>query len=218
MQHLPDDKKVFIATPAVDVGVSLKDKNAETIVFSVSNLLRNGLSSTVQQCLRNRAKPPLSIYVMKYQNTLPLAPNQAIGFQTAHAKQKLNPAENEPEGLIEKLGIKDAINSLEADQPETFFKHHLQQAGYQVQMQTIDWESVDFDKVQETRKQIENAEKEQVKEMALEILCPERMLTEQRDSAVEDWEQLQPATTLTKLANEHCKRIATSDCGLEWES
>ena len=200
LKHLPDDKKVFIATPALDVGVSLKDKNAETIVFSVSNLLRNGLSSTVQQCLRNRAKPPLSIYVMKYQNALPLAPNQAIGFQTAHAKQKLNPAENEPEGLIEKLGIKDAINSLEADQPETFFKHHLQQAGYQVQMQTIDWESVDFDKVQETRKQIENAEKAQVKEMALEILCPERMLTEQEIRQL-DWEQLQPAP-ITKLAHE----------------
>ena len=200
LKHLPDDKKVFIATPAVDVGVSLKDKNAETIVFSVSNLLRNGLSSTVQQCLRNRIKSPLSIYAMKYQNALPLAPNQAIGFQTAHAKQKLNPAENEPEGLIEKLGIKDAINSLEADQPETFFKHHLQQAGYQVQMPTIDWESVDFDKVQETRKQIENAEKAQVKEMALEILCPERMLTEQEIRQL-DWEQLQPAP-ITKLAHE----------------
>ena len=201
LQHLPDDKKVFIATPAVDVGVSLKDKNAETIVFSVQNPINtNGLSTPVQQCVRNRSKIPLSSYLMKYQNTLPLAPNQAIGFQTAHAKQKLNPAENEPEGLIEKLGIKDAINSLEADQPETFFKHHLQQAGYQVQMQTIDWESVDFDKVQETRKQIENAEKEQVKEMALEILCPERMLTEQEIRQL-DWEQLQPAP-ITKLAHE----------------
>ena len=205
LQHLPDDKKVFIATPAVDVGVSLFDKNAETIVFSVSNLLRNGLSSTVQQCLRNRTKPPLSIYAMKYQNALPLAPKQAIDFQTAHAKKKLSPAEHEPEGLIEKLGIKDAMNSLEADQPETFFKHHLQQAGYQVQMQTIDWESVDFDKVQETRKQIENAEKAQVKEMALEILCPERMLTES-EIRNEDWEQLQPAPTL-QLAHEHANAL-----------
>ena len=205
LQRLPDDKKVFIATPAVDVGVSLFDENAETIVFNVRNPLRNGLSSTIQQCLRNRTKPPLSIYVMKYQNALPLAPKQAIGFQTAHAKQKLSPAENEPEGLIEKLGIKDAMNSLEADQPETFFKHHLQQAGYQVQMQTIDWESVDFDKVQETRKQIENAEKAQVKEMALEILCPERMLTES-EIRNEDWEQLQPAPTL-QLAHEHANAL-----------
>ena len=205
LQHLPDDKKVFIATPAVDVGVSLFDENAETIVFNVRNPLRNGLSSTIQQCLRNRTKPPLSIYVMKYQNALPLAPKQAIGFQTAHAKQKLSPAENEPEGLIEKLGIKDAMNSLEADQPETFFKHHLQQAGYQVQMQTIDWESVDFEKVQETRKQIENAEKAQVKEMALEILCPKRMLTES-EIRNEDWEQLQPAPTL-QLAHEHANAL-----------
>ena len=91
LQHLPDDKKFFIATPAVDVGVSLFDKNAETIVFSVSNLLRNGLSSTVQQCLRNRTKPPLSIYAMKYQNALPLAPKQAIDFQTHTLKRSSAP-------------------------------------------------------------------------------------------------------------------------------
>ena len=82
LQRLPDDKKVFIATPAVDVGVSLKDENAETIVFSVQNPINtHGLSSTVQQCLRNRTKPPLSIYLMKYRNALPLASKQAIGLR-----------------------------------------------------------------------------------------------------------------------------------------
>ena len=200
LQRLPDDKQVLIATPAVDVGVSLFDENAETIVFSVQNPINtNGVSSTVQQCLRNRTKPPLSIYLMKYQNALPFATNQAIGFQTEHAKQKLDEGESLTQGLVDQLGINDAMCSLEADQPESFFKHHLQQAGYQVQMKMIDWGSIDFDKVQETRKLIENDEKEQVKAKALEILCPEQMLTEQEIRQL-DWQQLQQAP-ITELVH-----------------
>ena len=57
LQRLPDDKDVLITTTAVDVGVSFHDENAETIVFNVQNPITNGLSSTVQQCLRNRTKP-----------------------------------------------------------------------------------------------------------------------------------------------------------------
>ena len=203
---LPDDKQVFIATTAVDVGVSLKDKNAETIVFSVQNPINtNGLSSTVQQCLRNRTKPPLSIYLMKYQNALPLATKQAIGFETEHAKQKLADSEALPQGLVDQLGIKAAMQSLEADQPETFFKHHLKQAGYQVQRKTIDWKSVDFEEVKAARKRIKDSENEQAKEMAREILCPERMLTE-REIRNKDWEQLQPAPTL-QLAHERANAL-----------
>ena len=204
-KSLLDSKQVFIATTAVDVGVSLFDENAEAIVFNVGNPLHNGLSSTVQQCLRNRAKPPLSIYLMKYQNALPLAPQQAIGFQTEHAQQKLADSEALPQGLIDQLGIKEAMCSLEADQPETFFTHHLQQAGYQVQMQTKDWESVNFDKVQETWKRIKDFENEQIEAMAQEILCPERMLTE-REMRNKDWEQLQPAPTL-QLAHERANAL-----------
>ena len=206
LKRLPDGKQVFIATTAVDVGVSFKDENAETIVFSVQNPINtNGLSSTVQQCLRNRTKPPLSIYLMKYQNALPLATKQAIGFETEHAKQKLADSEALPQGLVDQLGIKAAMQSLEADQPETFFKHHLKQAGYQVQRQMIDWESVDFDKVQETRTRIKDSENEQVKEMALEILCPERLPTES-EIRNKDWEPLQPAPTL-QLAHERAHAL-----------
>ena len=97
------------------------------------------------------------------------------------------------------------MQSLEADQPETFFNHHLQQAGYQVQMQTIDWESVDFEEVKAARKRIKASENEQVKEMAREILCPERMKTES-EIRNEDWEQLQPAP-IHQLAYERANAL-----------
>lgn len=206
LTQLPEDKMVLIATTAVDVGVSLFDENAETIVFCVENpRFTNGLSSSVQQCLRNRTKPPLSIYLMKYQNALPLAPKQSIDFQTKHAEQKLADDETTPEGLIEQLGISDAMRSLEADQPETFFKHHLHQADYQVQMQRIDWETVDFEQVQTIRKQIKDVENEQVKAMAQELLCPEQMLTE-NEIRNKDWEQLQP-TPIIQRAHERANAL-----------
>ena len=97
------------------------------------------------------------------------------------------------------------MQSLEADQPETFFNHHLKQAGYQVQRQTIDWESVDFEEVKAARKRIKKSENEQVKEMAREILCPEWMLTES-EIRNKDWEQLQPAPTL-QLAHERANAL-----------
>lgn len=206
LTQLPEDKMVLIATPAVDVGVSLQDENAETIVFSVENPLNtNGVSSTVQQCQRNRQKPPLSIYLMKYQNALPLAPKQAIDFQTQHAKQKLSSDETTPEGLIAQLGIKDAMRSLEADQPEIFFTYHLHQAGYQVQEVKKDWEAVNFEQVQSVRKQIKDSENEQVKAMAKVILCPEHLLTAQ-EIENKDWEQLQPAPII-QLAHERANEL-----------
>ena len=205
LQRLPDGKKTFIATPAVDVGVSLFDKNAETIVFSVQNSIKNGLSSTIQQCLRNRTKSPLSIYLMKYQNALPLAPQQAIGFETEHAKQKLADSEALPQGLVDQLGIKEAMQSLEVDQPETFFKHHIEQAGYKVQVMEKDWGAVNFEQVKAIRKRIKTFENEQVKEMALEILCPERMLTES-EIRNKDWDQLQPAPII-QLAYERANAL-----------
>ena len=201
LQHLPDDKAVLVTTPAVDIGVSLFDKNAETISFQVTTPLnRKGLSSTVQQCSRNRKNTDLTLFALRYQNALPLAPLEATKFQTENAKQKLVDGETLPHGLIDQLGIKDAMCSLEADQPETFFTHHLEQAGYKVQVEMTDWESVDFDKVQAIRKQIKDVEKEQVKTMAIEFLCPEQMLTD-REIRKKNWEQLHPAP-ITQLANE----------------
>ena len=213
LQRLPDDKSVLVTTTAVDVGVSIHDENAETIVFQVGNpLSRGGLSSTVQQSMRNRAKPPLSIYLMKYQNALPLATEKAISFQSKHAKQKLYTEEILPEGLIDQLGVEDAMSSLEADQPETFFTHHLQQAGYKVQVVKKDWESVGFEQMQVLRKQIKDFENEQVNAMAREFLCPEKMLTEQEIRQL-DWEELQPSP-ITQLAYELANELL---CCAGWD-
>ena len=130
----------------------------------------------------------------------------------AHAKQKMLADENTPAGLIEQLGIKDAMHSLEADQSETFFKHHLRQAGYDVQVIHKNWSDVDFEQVQETRKRIKDVENEQVKAMASEILCPEKLLTE-REIRNLDWSQLQPAPII-QLAHEKANALL---CATGWD-
>ena len=201
LKRLPDDKKVFVATTAVDVGVSFEDADSEVIVLRTTNPLTGAdLDSTVQQCFRNRALPPIHIFMLRYQNALPLTPTEATGFLTKNAKQKLNPDEDVPAGLIKQLGVSDAMRTLAADQPEDFTTYHLRQAGVEVQMKEVDWESVDFDKVQKTRKQITDFEKEQVKAMVLDILRPGRMLTES-EIRNKDWEQSQPQP-VNQLGNE----------------
>ena len=201
LKRLPDDKSVFVSTTAVDVGVSIEDENAEMIVFSTTNPLRKGgLSSLIQQCLRNRKKPPLTIYHMKYNNALPLAPTQSIAFQSEHAKQKLNKSEEVPAGLLEQVGIKDAFASLSDSEPESFIQHHLNMAGFDVLTETKDWESVDFEKVKELRKQLRNTEREAVVKRANEILSAHHVLAESEIRSL-PWGELQPAP-IDQLAHE----------------
>ena len=206
LKRLSKGKMILITTTAVDVGVSLEDENAETLVFSVQNpLIKNGLSSAVQQCMRNRAQPPLTIYTIKYQNALPIPLSQAMSFQTEHAKQKIVDGETLPIGLINQMGIKDAMHSLEADQPETFIKHHLKQAGYQVIEASKSWESVSFEIVKEARKRIKDIENEQVRHGTQDVLCPDRLLTES-EIRHGSWEEQQPAP-ITKLAHENANAL-----------
>ena len=201
LKRLPDDKKVFVTTTAVDVGVSLEDKNSEVIVLRTTNPLTGaGLDSSVQQCFRNRKLPPIHFFMLRYQNALPLTPTEATGFQTEHAKQKLNPDEDVPAGLIKQLGVSGAMRTLAADQPEDFITYHLRQAGVEVQIEEVDWEKVDYQTVQQKQKLLKDFEMEVVREKALQILCPEQLLTEKEIRDL-NWGDLQPAP-IVQLAHE----------------
>ena len=201
LKRLPEGKTVFVSTGAVDVGVSLQDEDAETVVFSVQNPLNtNGSSSTVQQCLRNRALPALTVFFMDYQNALPLTPAQATDFQLKHQQQKLTPDESLPQGLVEQMGTHDAMVSLADNQPFSFFSHYLSPAGYNLKAREMAWENVDFRYVKALRKEIKDIEKDEVTKMALDILCPEKLLTD-KEIRKRDWSQSQPAP-INQLAHE----------------
>ena len=210
LQHLPEGKRVFVASNAVDVGISIHDDNAETIVLNTGNPLNiTPLASTAQKCVRNRSIPPLRIYFLDYQNALPLSPEQAIAFQTAYAKQTLGD-ESVPDSLIELVGVKEALETLTADQPADFLRHHLGQAGYELRLENLDLGTFDFQQVQDRRKQIKDRENAEILERAASILCPEQMLT---DSEIRgrNWADSQPAP-YNELAHERSEKIL-QHCG-----
>ena len=97
------------------------------------------------------------------------------------------------------------MRTLSADQSEDFIRYHLRQAGVEVQTEEVDWETVDYQKVQERRKLLKDFENEVMRERALEILCPEGLLTEKeiRDLS---WEQLQP-TPFVQLTYELANKL-----------
>ena len=214
LQHLPEGKHVLITSNAVDVGVSIRDANAETIVLGTGNPLNiTPLASTAQKCVRNRSIPPLRIYFLDYQNALPLSPEQAIDFQTAYAKQTLG-EEAVPDSLVELIGVKEALETLTADQPAGFLSHHLEQAGYALAVEDLNLGTFDFQQVQDRRKQIKDREKAETIERAASILHPEQMLT---DSEIRrrNWEDSQPAP-YNRLAHERAAKILRH-CGWSGE-
>lgn len=205
-KKLPDGKKIFISSNAIDVGISIEDENAETIVLSVLNPLTVGsYDSVVQRCMRNRQKPPLAIYLLNYQNALPLSPSIATAFQSAHTNRLLNENESVPKGLIERLGRQQGMNSLVDNQPTTFISFHLKQAGFSVQSSSLDIEDFDFEMVQARRKMIKDTEDEAIKESARKVLNPETMLMES-EIRQRGWESAQPAP-INQLAHEHANAI-----------
>ena len=214
LQRLPEGKRVFVASNAVDVGISIHDDNAETIVLCTGNPLTiTPLASTAQKCVRNRSIPPLRIYFFNYQNALPLSPEQAIAFQTAHAKQTLGD-EPVPDSLVELIGVKEALETLAADQPADFLSHHLGLAGYALAVEDLNLDSFDFQQVKDRRKQIKDRGNAETIERAASILHPEQMLT---DSEIRrrNWEDSQPAP-YNRLAHERAAKIL-QHCGWNGE-
>ena len=200
-KRLPDDKRIFVSSNAVDVGISIEDSYAETIVVSLSNTLHiGGLDSVVQRCMRNRQKPSLSIYHLKHQNALPIAPSQASKYYKANISRLMNDDETAQDGFVDVLGIEFGMRSLADSQPETFIQHHLEIAGFSVNALPIDLERVDFEQVKSIRKSIQFAESEKVQDLATELLTPETLLMES-EIRQRTWEESQPAP-IDRLAHE----------------
>ena len=200
-KRLPDDKRIFVSSNAVDVGISIEDSHAETIVVSLSNTLHIGnLESVVQRCMRNRQKPPLSIYHLKHQNPLPIAPSQAADYHKASISRLMDDDETAQEGLADTLGIEFGMRSLADNEPETFIQHHLEIAGFSTEVVPIDLKAVDYKQVKELRKSIRLEESEKVMNRATELLTPETLLMES-EIRQRTWEESQPAP-INRLAHE----------------
>ena len=132
-QELNNDKRVFISSNAVDVGISFTDKNAEVIVCTTENLARIGSArSLMQRALRNRIPCPIYIYTYIH-NTTPLLPKKYKEIEwnrnTYHATDKL--AERDAT-LIERHALVKSLNELASIQIGDFLEHHAPIAGIDI--------------------------------------------------------------------------------------
>ena len=192
-KKLPKDKRIFVSSKALDVGISIEDSHAETIVVSLSNTLHiDDLESVVQRCMRNRLRPPLTIYHLKHQNPLPIAPSQAAEHYKASISRLMDDDETAQEGLVDTLGIEFGMRSLADNEPETFIQHHLEIVGFSTEVVPIDLKAVDYQQVHELRKSIRLEESEKVINRATELLTPETLLMES-EIRQRTWEESQPA-------------------------
>ena len=166
------DTQLFASSNAVDVGISLHDEKGATHVGMIENPLAYGnIASAVQKGLRNRSKQKIMMHYIKYNNPLPLAPDSAIHKSKIHENLKLDEGENLPYHLITLKAKQQALETLATDQPETFIAEHWNKAGYQTALtNAININESEVDKVKTLRKDIKDKEKEEVIEIALDII------------------------------------------------
>lgn len=217
-RRLRKGNHIFVSSNAVDVGISIEDSNAETIVGMLLNpIFAGSLAGTVQKAMRNRKKPPMRIYILKYQNALPLAPSVAIKMGNAHELQKLEADAREtlPKHLIDLTNKRLALESLAEDQPETFQSHHLRIAGWETEIKTHDREQKRPTNyfphpvtdemvlhVKDQRKNIRDNEKNIVEVRASRILASKEVMTDAEIRYHGERGKLKPMPT-QQLAHEH---------------
>ena len=115
---------------------------------------------------------------------------------------------------MELIGVKEALETLAADQPADFLSHHLEQAGYELKVENLNLDTFDFQQAQNRRKQVKDREDAEMITRAASILCPEQMLA---DSEIRrrDWDASQPAP-YDQLAHERAAAIL-QHCGWNGE-
>ena len=134
------DTRLFIATSAADVGISIEDpRDTRTIVASTLLYGRIPVETMVQETARVRGTPLIEIHVPRYETALPLKPTETknVFQQSLTLKREIAAIEDDDFLRESRIATKKALvrtlRELAEQQPLTFFEHHLHDiAGYQI--------------------------------------------------------------------------------------
>ena len=174
------DSCLFIATNAVDVGISIHDPNGETV--RVGGMLYGSRQpqSDVQSILRLRDRNNASHLYADYKFPLPLKPveTQDVSIYHEYVKQSLDECASIPTGVVEKIARAEALMTLADAQFETFALHHLEKvANMQIALASVLPSEPDaLEAIAERRKSLQDAEHNQKREDALAILKEHQQL------------------------------------------
>ena len=200
--HL-DDTMLFVSSNALDVGVSFREKNAEThVVQSENPIVFGSPQGNIQKLLRNRECPPLFYHYIRFKNPLPMSQSEAVSRAEFRESIKLGEGEQLPKYLIHHHAKRESLKSLADNQIDTFVSHHLQRAGYEVQVQTPPQpQETTVNLVKDRKKQLRDAETQAVKQRAIEIIDNIEVISEGEIQRAGEQGQLEPIPT-EQLAHE----------------
>ena len=175
------DTKLFIATNAADVGISISDPDAHTVL--IPTLVHGSLNcnSIVQTAVRDRGLNGGSLHYTDYNFQLPVNPSTATGISLFHEALKAAEDANVffPEHSIEKIAAAQALGSLADTQLETFLKYHLSTvAQIPIDFQTGECATeAEIDRITTTRATLIKNEREAKQTGALALLKSKAVMT-----------------------------------------
>ena len=175
------DTKLFIATHAADVGISISDSDAHTVL--IPTLVHGSLNcnSIVQTAVRDRGLNGGSLHYTDYNFQLPVNPSTATGVSLFHEGLKAAEDANVffPKHSIEKIAAAQALGSLADTQLETFLKYHLSTvAQIPIDFQTgVCATEAEIDRITTTRPTLLKNEREAKQTGALALLKSKAVLT-----------------------------------------
>lgn len=164
------DSKLFLATGAAGVGLSIHDPQGVTEIVSA---LVHGVRDAcmlVQKGIRNRYRRNITYHLTAYNFALPVPPSKSEAVSLFHEKKKAF-AEINPSAVAHAADVY-ALNSLADAQIETFLKHHF---GSIASMQLIITSAMpplpdNVSGIRDARQKSISEERDAIKERSLEIL------------------------------------------------
>ena len=125
------DSRLFVATSAAGLGISILDPKAHTVV--VGGLLYGSRQANmlVQEHVRDRGRRGGDFHYTDYQFSLPVQPkeNEKVSLYHETVKQNAFHDSHLPSAGIRKLAYAQALATLADTQIETFLAYHLATVG-----------------------------------------------------------------------------------------
>ena len=196
------NSRLFIATSAAGIGISISDERAHTV--QVSSLLfgSRNCNDIAQQAVRDRRRCGGSIHYTDYAFRLPVKPSTNTRVSLYH--EALKAAEDAhvflPEHSIKKIAAAEALSTLADTQPDTFLKYHL---GDVAQM-PLTFEDGDIasetqtERIKVTRSTLRKEERDQKRLGALAGLQAESVMTSEQIRRQSNAGQLQKSERLAQ--------------------
>ena len=175
------DSRLFVATSAAGLGISILDPKAHTVV--VSGLLYGSRQANmlVQEHVRDRGRRGGDFHYTDYQFSLPVRPkeNEKVSLYHETLKQREFQDAHLPSAGIRKLAYAQALATLADSQIETFLAYHLATVGNMpvYQSSALDADADRLAGIASKRSEIRRTEREKKIVDAVELLKDRNILT-----------------------------------------